>query len=272
MKPSRLTTFAAFASLASAMTLSAQGVISYTPGVRHYHLVSVINRTQEVQGQKMEFKITNEQQVSLSLAPHGKDTLDFALTLDSTSLTSDRPELQLPDVSQMKGTRVSGAMSRSGKVFHFVSNKSPTDDDTKSLVEGMTRFLIAPPPNAKVGTSWVDTTTSTVQRDGAQLDMRTITTSTILGDTVYEGQKAWRVQRKLILSLHGTQSQQGQNWKVDGDGTGSGMYYVSAAGVYLGSDAMQSMNMKVAPPSGGDAIPVEQVVTSKVELLGTGSQ
>jgi hypothetical protein len=50
------------------------------------------------------------------------------------------------------------------------------------------------------------------------------------------------------------------------------MYYVSAAGVYLGSDAMQSMNRKVAPPAGGDAIPVEQVVTSKVELLGTGSQ
>lgn len=265
MKPSR---FAALAMVAScvAPALAAQGVITYAPGTHRYHLISVISRTQEQAGQKADFEITNEQMVSLELQRHAGDTLDFAVTLDSTALRSNRPDVQLPDVSKMKGTRVTGLMSRTGKVYSHKSSLGEEDEDSRSLIEGMTRFLVSPPANARVGTHWTDTTSSTVQRNGAALQMRTITTSTVLGDTLYAGQKAWRVERKSVLSLHGTQDEMGQTLSVDGNGSGSGMYYVSAAGTYLGSGASQTMHMTVTPP-GQAAVPIQQVVTSRVELM-----
>lgn len=246
--------------------LPAQTSIGYVPVANRYHLISVITRSQEQGGQKAEFEITNEQQVSVELSARGKDTLDFSYTLDSSRVVS-KPPVQLPDVSRLAGTKVNGSMSRSGKVFSVTSNAAADNADARNLVDGMSRFLLVLPENATVGSSWVDTTVNSVNRDGNNLDMSSITTSRILGDTTYQGQKAWRVQRASVLSLEGKQSQAGQELRVNGEGTGSGTYYVSTAGVYLGSMSSQSMKMRITLPATGETVPVTQAVTSKVELL-----
>ncbi|HEY9516751.1 MAG TPA: hypothetical protein VIQ74_13825 [Gemmatimonadaceae bacterium] len=250
----------------AAAALPAQATIKYAPVATRYHLISVITRSQEQGGQKTEFKITNEQQVSVQLSEHGKDTLDFAYTLDSSRVVSN-PPVQLPDVSRLAGTKVNGSMSRSGKVYAVTSNAAADNADAKNLIEGMSKFLLVLPENAAVGSSWTDTTVNSVGREGNNLDMSSITTSRVVGDTTYQGQKAWRVQRTSVLALNGNQSQSGQALRVEGAGTGSGMYYVSTAGVYLGSFASQSMNLQITIPATGEKVPVKQAVTSTVELL-----
>lgn len=262
----RTSVLAVLAIIAGAAALPAQGRISYSPGARKYHLVSVITRSQEMNGQKSEFKITNEQRVSVNLSAHGRDTLDFAFTLDSSRIASD-PPVQLPDVGKMQGTKVSGSMSPLGRVFAISSSRPADDPDAQNLVEGMGRFLVALPRGAKVGSTWTDTTRNAVKREGNDLAMSTVTTSKILGDTTYAGEKAWRVQRTSVLALHGTQNQNGQEMHVEGNGTGSGMYYLSTAGAYLGSIGSQNMKMTIALPGTGQTVPVLQSVTSKVELV-----
>lgn len=263
--------FAAVAALASLTTtatgeLRAQAPIMYAPGSARYHLISVITRSQEQGGQKAQFKITNEQQVTVKLSAHGKDTLDFAYTLDSSKVVSE-PPVQLPDVSKLVGTSVKGSMSAHGTVYALSSNAADSDADAKNLMEGMSKFLLPIPKDAAVGSSWTDTTVNSVTSEGNKLDMSAITTSTLVGDTTFQGQKAWRVERSSVLSLRGKQSQAGQELQVEGEGTGNGTYYLGANGVYLGSTATQRMNMRVSLPATGESVPVTQAVTSTVEMI-----
>lgn len=246
--------------------LPAQTVASYSPGSRRYHLISVIARDQEQAGQHNTFKITNEQIVSVTLAAHAKDTLDFSYTMDSSSVVAD-PPVSLPDISGMKGTQVRGVMSPSGKVYSFTSSAEQNDPDMQNLVRGMTRFLITLPPHPRVGSKWVDTTNNKQDANGAHLDLKTITRSTILGDTTFQGKRAWRVHREADLSIAGTQSTLDQDLAVDGHGNGDGVYYISSDGVYLGSTANETMKMNVTEKNSGKSIPVTQTVTSRVELL-----
>ncbi|HXE61768.1 MAG TPA: hypothetical protein VN607_13720, partial [Gemmatimonadaceae bacterium] len=197
---------------------------------------------------------------------HAKDTLDFSYTMDSSEVSAN-PPIPLPDVSGMKGTQVRGAMSRSGKIYRSNSTADENDPDMQTLVEGMRRFLVTLPPGASVGSKWVDTVRNSTERNGSHLDVKTITTSTILGDTTYEGQHAWRVHRAADLSIAGTQSALGQDLTVEGHGTGDGVYYISGDGVYIGSTATQTMLLEVTQVATGKTIPVTQVVTSKVELM-----
>lgn len=260
-----LSLVAALSALATT-ALPAQAVATYSPGSRRYHLMSVISRDQEQDGQHNKFKITNEQIVSVTLGAHAKDTLDFSYTMDSSSVAAD-PPVTLPDVSAMKGTQVRGVMSPSGKVYTFTSSAEQNDPDMQNLVAGMTRFLVTLPQRPRVGNKWVDTTSNKQEGNGAHLDLKTITTSTIVGDTTFQGQHAWRVHRAADLTIAGTQSTLDQDLTVDGHGDGEGDYYISSDGVYLGSIANQTMKMNVTEKTSGKSIPVTQTVTSKVELL-----
>lgn len=265
MSISRTSIITAFAVLAGAAALPAQGHLGYAPGAQRYHLVSIITRSQEMAGQKTQFRITNEQQVSVKLEQRGRDTLDFAYTLDSSRITSD-PPAELPDVGKLQGTMVHGSMSPLGKVY-TASVMGAQEADSKNLVDGMTRFLVTLPKDAKVGSTWTDTTRNSVKAEGNNLDMNTVTTSKILGDTTFAGKKAWRVQRSSVLVISGDQNQNGQRMHIDGHGTGASMYYISETGTYLGSAGSQNMAMSISLPGSGQTVPVNQTVTSKVELM-----
>ncbi len=268
IRPARVA--AAVAALVSLPILSSaaqasRGPITYAPGSARYRIISVVTRSQEEGGQS-EFKITNEQQVSVELTAHGKDTLDFAYTVDSSTVVSS-PPIPLPDVSKLVGTKVTGSMSAHGRVYEMTSNAADSDSDARNLVEGMRKFLLPLPEDVAVGKSWTDTTINSVSGNGGKLDMSAITTSRVVGDTTFHGQKAWRVERKSVMAIRGTQSQAGQELQVEGDGTGNGTHYLGTDGTYLGSTATQRMSMLITIPAAGQAVPVTQVVSSTVEMI-----
>jgi hypothetical protein len=261
----------ASALLLAASTLPALGQIHYAPTVQHYRLHSTVRRIQEQNGEKTDGTITNDQQVTVSLqAPRGRkvvtesDTLHFAVSLDSTNMSSTL-SVQLPDVSVMQGTTVTGDMLSTGKVLNFTSDTKVNDGvDRQSIVASMAHFLLPLPAAATTGTNWTDTASTNVSSDKNTLQTQTITTSTVVGDTTYGGQKAWRVHRQSVLKISGTQAQSNQQITMDGEGTGEGMYYIGSNGIYLGSTSSQKMNMTVK--AAGTVIPVTQSATSTVEL------
>jgi len=260
------------AMLLVAGTLPALGQIHYAPSVQHYRLHSTVERTQEQNGQKTSGVITNEQQVTVALQAPGaksaltdKDTLSFAVTLDSVSLSSNLAA-QLPDVSVMQGTKVSGVMLPSGKVISFKSDTKATDGvDRESIVSSMAHFLLTLPATAGAGASWTDTATTNFSKDGNTLKTSTITVSRVIGDTTVGGQPAWRVHRASTLIISGTQQQSNQQITMDGTGSGEAMYYIGRNGVYLGSTSTQSMNEVVK--ASGMVIPVTQTATSTVTII-----
>jgi hypothetical protein len=255
-----------------ASTLPALGQIHYNPTVQRYRLHSTVERSQEANGQKTSGVITNEQLVTVSLQATGsksavtdKDTLHFAVTLDSVNMSSNLA-VQLPDVQVMQGTKVSGAMLPSGKVLSFASDTKAADGvDRESIVASMAHFLLTLPASAGANAKWADTATTNVSKDGNTLKTSTITQSQVIGDTTIAGQQAWRVHRTSTLLISGTQSQKDQQITMDGTGTGEAMYYIGTNGVYLGSTSTQSMKETVK--AAGLVIPVTQTATSTVTII-----
>ena len=260
------------AMLLVAGTLPALGQIHYTPSVQRYRLHSTVERTQEQNGQKTSGVITNEQQVTLSLLAPGakktltdKDSLNFAVTLDSVTMSSNLA-VQLPDVSVMQGTKVSGVMLPSGKVLSFKSDTKATDGvDRESIVSSMAHFLLTLPTTAGAGATWTDTANTNFSKVGNTLKTSTISVSKVIGDTTVAGQQAWRVHRTSTLIISGTQQQDSQQITMDGTGTGEAMYYIGTNGVYLGSTSTQAMKETVK--AAGIVIPVTQTATSTVTII-----
>lgn len=255
-----------------ASTLPALGQIHYAPTVQRYRLHSTVTRSQEMNGEKTSGVITNEQQVTMSIqAPKSKraisdkDTLQFAVTLDSINMSSNLA-VQLPDVQVMQGTKVSGAMLPSGKVLTFSSDTKAADGvDRESIISAMAHFLLTVPQTAGAGAKWTDTVTANVSKDGSVINTQTITQSQVIGDTTVAGQAAWRVHRSSALVISGSQQQENQKITMDGTGTGEAMYYIGTNGVFLGST--QTQTMKETVKAAGTVIPVTQTATSTVTIV-----
>jgi hypothetical protein len=260
------------AMLLVAGSLPALGQIHYTPSVQRYRLHSTVERTQEQNGQKTSGVITNEQQVTVSiLAPNAKkeltdkDSLKFLVSLDSVSMSSNLT-VQLPDVSVLRGTKVSGVMLPSGKVLTFKADTTAADGvDRESIVSSMAHFLLTLPAKAGAGATWTDTATSNVSNSGTTAKTSTITVSKVIGDTTVAGQPAWRVHRDFTMTVSATQEQSNQQITMEGTGTGEAMYYIGTNGVYLGSTATQTMKESVK--AAGMVIPVTQTATSTVTII-----
>jgi hypothetical protein len=260
-----------FSALLLAGTLPALGPIHYAPGLQHYRLHLTDRRVQEKDGQKSEGTITNDQLITIDIrGPHssgevGKnDTLRFAMSLDSISLNSTY-SVSLPDVSAMQGTTVSGDMLPSGRVLNFKSDTKAQDGvDRSSMVESMAHFFPTLPDTAKMGSKWTDTTNANLSNNGTIMQTQTIATTSVVGDTTYDGQRAWRIQRQAIFKISGSQVQEKQQISMSGDGTGEGTFYIGFNGVYLASVWEKKMNLVVK--SAGEVIPATTTSTSTVEL------
>jgi hypothetical protein len=253
-------------------TLSAIGQIHYEPTVQHYRLHSVVQRSEERNGEKKQILVTTEQQMTMKLegpaskrALTGQDTLRFAMTLDSVTMSANTAT-SLPDVTVMQGTTVSGMMLPTGKVLSFASDTKKEDGvDRKSIVEHMSQFLLTLPATASAGASWADTSRTDVSSNGIVMKGQTITKSTVLSDTTVAAQKAWRVHRSSVFTIAGTQTQENQTISMEGTGSGEAMYYIGTNGIYLGSTATETMKQTVK--ADGVVIPVVQIANSTVTII-----
>jgi hypothetical protein len=230
----------AAATLALASTLSAQS-LRYAPGEFKYTALIVIKQNQVLGAQSTKSTVTSDERMSLLLAPRGTDSLRFRLALDQWTLSADVP-IQLQDFSALQGTVVEGAMTGGGRLAHY-TYRSPagTGPDVAAHAQQMSQFLIVLPRGPLTGRSWSDTTVSPPSSDGTDLAERTITTTVVAGDTMYAGERAWRLRRETTFTRQGTMLQGTQRLAVSAQASGQGTYYISARGVFLGArTTMQS--------------------------------
>ena len=230
------------AAVVTAGPLDAQQ-FQYAPGTSRYRLTAVNKLTQEAQGQKVEQEVTSEQKLTVVLGRQAADTLSFAMTLDSAKVqTSAGPA---PDLSALIGLKVTGALSPFGVVYVAKGPEGPGSEMSGPLADEMSRFLPRLRPALAIGTSWTDTTSGKVAQMGISLDRTVISTSKVVGDTTYQGERAWRIERATQATFAGTGTTQGQPLTMAGTSKGSDNLFVARNGIYLGGLMSNAATIKV---------------------------
>lgn len=265
MSAPRLSLLLSLVMLTGASALGAQGV-TYAPGTAQYRITSVTKSTSEMQGQSQEAEISATQRISVNVTAKSKDTLQFTITLDSAKSSSSNPMIPPTDVSKLIGTKVTGTMSPVGKTYAVSPAPAAGGEDVAALVEGLSHFLVSLPKGG-AGASAVDTIDSKVKRNGVDVSRNVITTSKVVGDTTYAGEKAWRIQRTAVLAVTGQGETQGQAISLAGKGDIAEMVFVSQKGMYLGSNSTSNINLTIQVPGANLEIPQKQVTTTTVERI-----
>jgi hypothetical protein len=243
------------ATIAVAGPLGAQQ-FQYAPGTSQYRLTAVNKVTQEAQGQKVEQEVTSEQKLTVVLGRQGRDTLSFAMTLDSAKVqTSAGPA---PDVSSIIGLKVTGALSPIGVIYVTKAPEGPGSEITGAIADEMSRFLPRLRPALAIGTTWTDTTTGKVSQMSMSLDRTVITTSKVVGDTTYLGERAWRIDRTSQTTFAGTGTSQGQPLTLQGTAKGADNLFVARTGTYLGGLMTNAATIKVTLVANGMEIGLTQ--------------
>jgi hypothetical protein len=228
----------------------------YAPGASQYRLTAVNKLTQEAQGQKLEQEVTSEQKLTVVLGRQGRDTLSFAMTLDSAKVqTSAGPA---PDLSALIGLKVTGALSPIGLVYVTKAPEGPASGMSGPLADEMSRFLPRLRPALAVGTTWTDTTSGKVNQMGISLDRTAITTSKVVGDTTYEGHRAWKIDRTTQTTFAGTGTSEGQPLTMEGTSRGTDNIFVARNGIYLGGLMSNAATIKVTLVANGMEVGLTQ--------------
>lgn len=236
--------------------------LTWVPGTFQYRLSTQLHQKQEMMGQTQEANRSASQHITVQLDAKDKETLAFAITLDSTR--SDAPEMQ-SQANKIVGKTATGTLSPSGKVLSFVA---PVDSTTSEQdFRNLRQFFVRLPDKAARGSTIVDTLTDEFDSQGLKIQQQVVMTSTVAGDTTIDGQKAVVLERQGALTMSGEGEQNGTELVLDGTGTLSGRLYYSTTGGLLGGEMENNAQMSVAVPAQSMMIPITQVSTSKIERV-----
>jgi hypothetical protein len=244
------------AALAAVPALGAQS--GYAAGTHRYKLTQSVK--QNVNAQQVD--VSSLQQVTIALAPKAKDTLQMTLTVDSATINSNVPAAA-PDISKLMHASTIVLLSTNGQ-YYSATKDTTADQVVQQLLDQLGRMLPTLPRTLKAGSSLTDTVSVTRNQGGLLATSTIISTAKVVGDTMYNGEKAWRVARTSMTKLSGTGEMQGSPVTMDGKGDGSGTTYVSTKGVFLGSSGSNNISFTLTFPSNGMSVPVTQNVTSSV--------
>ena len=258
-----------FLSMWIAPAARAQGErFSYAPGTQHYRLTTVVHRSQSAGAGRapMEYDVTTKQLVTLALAPQSPDTLRLTLTVDSVSVTST-VDMPTPDLTKVRGAKLTGTISPQGRIYSFQPPAGDADPQLAALYKSFQKFLWPFPARPlSVGSEWVDTTTDRVRKEIFDVTTTTVTSSKLAADTTFVGQRAWKVEHSADVVQSGD-GKEGENpIHLSGDGTITGVHYVSPQGVYLGSKSTQRSEIRMSMKD-SESAPISQTIESTVELL-----
>lgn len=245
MKVRSTAALAALLLASAAGSAQAQG-FEYAAGASRYKIVSTQKMTQEAMGQKQDIDINGEQLITLDVAKKAKDTLAVSVTLDSISLTNSM--MGAMDVSKAKGAKVTSLISPRGIVY---STTVPDSGAAADIGDELARILPRIGSSLAVGATWVDTLSGKVKRNGIDMDRTVISTSKVVGDTTYGGEKAWKIERVAATTMSGNGSAQGQPISMEGTSNGTGFIYVSPSGAFLGGDTKDEAKMKITLVANG---------------------
>ena len=245
-----------------AAPLAAQSV-ELAPGTMKYRLTGATKGTQTTPAGSQDFEVGVLQQITVNLAKTSKDTVKATMTLDSIDVKSQQGG---PDLSKLKGANFTAMLSPTGKVY---SAKGPDglDPMLSQVVDGVTRILPTFRSNLVKGFSWSDTSKTKLNQQGMDVERTTVTKFTVAGDTTVAGQKAFKVDKVTSIKAGGMGSMGGTSLTMESEGSSIGAFFITPAGVYLGSRASDSLNTKMSVVGQNYEVVIKQSGTTNVEPI-----
>jgi hypothetical protein len=241
----------------------AQG-FEYAPGKAQYRITQTTKVTQEAMGQKQDLETSSYQLISVTAARAHKDTITLAAVMDSVSQTG--PMGPPPGLDKLVGVRADAKISPSGALF-VAAVKDSTIFGATDLANGIGRFY----PNIRgklaTGATWSDTTSGKLKQSGLEIDRKTISRYTVLGDTTVAGERSWKLQRADSTTMSGSGLMQGQAITMEGTSAGKGELYVGQRGTFGGGQGTETANIKLVLAANGLEFNIVQNANSKIEKV-----
>ena len=238
--------------------------VEYPAGTTKYLVTTSAKGSQSSPAGSQSFEIALREQVSVELMKHAKDTVMATMTIDSIAISSSAGPA--PDVSAAKGAKFVNFMSPTGKVY---SSRPPAGMDPMAaqVTEGIGRFLPAYRSNLSKGMTWSDTTIGKVSQQGMEMDRTVVANYTVAGDTTIAGRRALRVNRITTTKASGSGNAQGTPLVMETIGNGSGMFFLTPKGAYLGTTSTDEVTSKITVLAQNVEIAVKQTVQTTVEAI-----
>ena len=246
-----------------AAPLRAQGV-EYAAGTTRYRISTTTKGTQTSPMGNASFDVGLQQQVSVNLMRHTKDTVMATMTIDSIALKSSGPA---PDVSALVGKKWISLISPTGKFFRAKGPDGAIDPALGQISEAVSHLLPVYRGNLVAGMTWADTVSGKVNQQGMDVDRTVVTAYKVSGDTTISGEKAIRVERTANVKAAGSGTMQGTPVTMETVGVSNGAFFLTPKGVYLGGANTDDVNLKITILAQNAEINIKQVAQTKTEAI-----
>jgi hypothetical protein len=119
----------------------------------------------------------------------------------------------------------------------------------------------------KVGQSWSDTTAKTNGTGSDSVTVRRVSAYKAAANETKDARKAVRVTEDFTSSVTGTQPTPNGPARIEGTGSGTGAYYVTSDGRYLGGTWQQQSSLKITGSFAPQPLPITIVQKTKVTTM-----
>jgi hypothetical protein len=224
------------------------------------------------------------QEVDATAAGKGKQTVSFSTASFLTVTLSDTASGKAVRivVDSMQGdstTPIPAAVfdSARGAEFHAFLNAAGKLSDLEAVnvspaaarIQGfLTDFFPWVKAGARPGERWADTSSKATTNGIDSVLVRRVTTYRVVGRETRAARKVLRIACEYASTIQGTQpTDSGQPARIEGSGTGSGTYFVTADGAYLGGDWQLRSALTISGAFSDEPVPITITQTTKVTPL-----
>ena len=227
---------------------------------------------------------TLTQNMDASAAGRGKQTMSFStssfLTLTLTDSAGGRSVRMVVD--SMRGDSAAPVPpevfdSAKGAEFHAFLNSAGKLGDLEAVnttpaalrVQGFLTdfFPWVKPGGVKAGDRWADTSSKATTNGSDSVVVKRITAYRVVGNEARNARKALRVASEYSSNVAGTQPTPNGPARIEGAGKGTGTYFVTPDGQYLGGDWQLRSSLTISGAFAAEPLPITITQVTKVTAL-----
>jgi hypothetical protein len=211
--------------------------------------------------QRISFSTTSFVTVTTMDSASGKVLRVVVDSIRGDSATPIPPEV----LDSARGSQFHGFVQKSGKPTGLEPvSSAPAAVQIQGLLSDFFPWTKA---GLKVGESWSDTTAKTNATGADTVTIRRVSAYKAAAGETRDSRKAVRVTQEFTSSVAGTQPTPNGSARIEGTGTGTGLYYVSRDGRYLGGSWEQRSSLKISGSFAPQPLPITIVQKTKVSTL-----
>ncbi len=226
---------------------------------------------------------TLTQEIDATAAGKGKQSISFAtssfLTLTLTDSVGGKSVRVVVDsmrgdsaapipaavFDSAKGAEFHAFLSTAGKLSEL---EAVNVSEAAARVQGfLSDFFPWVKAGARTGEQWADTSAKTTIVGTDSVLTKRVTSYRVLGREARGARKAVRVASEYSSTVAGTQPTGNGPARIEGSGKGTGTYFVSPEGVYLGGDWQLRSALAISGAFSNEPLPITITQTTKVTAL-----